>query len=146
MYAQLSAWILAEIWKVISFYLIWLGDLRATGKERGCPSGKGEPWHPHPQGNEESQVLMMMCVSPWRKGDSWWSCLHYLPRLPVLESSGCERELKTKSWVGEKWPITQSGTWDSPLVFSQESGVGPCLLFSLGRITFNTWEEKKRRR
>lgn len=56
---------------MISFYLILLGDLRATGKERGCLSGEGEAWHPHPQGNEESQVLMMMCVSPWRKGDSW---------------------------------------------------------------------------
>ena len=108
-----------------------IGRSKGNRQRRGCLSGKGKAWHPHPQGNEESQVLIIMCMSPWRKGDSWWRCLHYLPRLPVLESSGCERELKTKSLVSEKQPITQSGTWDSVLwcsVRSLESGPAFCLV------------------
>ena len=47
----------------------------------------------------------------------------------------------------ESWEAAHHTIWDlgfCPLVFSQESGVRACLLFSLGRITFNTWEEKKK--
>lgn len=69
-----------------------------------------------------------MCAS-LEKGVQLVKLPSHLPRFPLLESSGHEREIKTKRRVSEmrateKQPIIQSGTWEvCPLVFSQESGV-----------------------